>query len=137
MQALIKKLDAENFQDREAASKALEALGQPAALAVRRMDRSGFTEEQIGRIDAFLAHFKPTNDVDAKRLRKDRDFLLDCLFSDDEQIRRLAHAELEKVVGRPVEINLTAAPEQRLETIQRLRASIGAVPSTQAKSRVE
>ena len=137
VQELIKKLDAEKFQDREQASKALEALGQPAALFVRRMDRTGLSEEQVGRIDAFLAHFKPTNDVDAKRLRTDRDFLLDCLFADDEQIRRLAHAELQKVVGRPIAFDISAPPGQRLESLQRLRAEIGAVPSTQAKSRAE
>jgi hypothetical protein len=137
VQALVKKLDAESYQDREAASKALEALGQPAALAVKRMDRQSLTEEQVGRIDAFLAHFKPTNDVDAKRLRSDRDFLLDCLFADDDQIRRLAHAELEKVVGRPVPFDVTAPPAQRLESIKALRATIGAVPSTQAKTRAE
>jgi len=134
VQALIKQLDAENFQQREAASKSLEALGQPAALAIRRMDRAGWTEEQVGRVDAFLANFKPTNDVDAKRLRQDRDFLLDCLFADDEQIRRLAHAELEKVVGRPIAFDLSAPPAQRLDSIKRLRASIGAVPSTQEKT---
>jgi len=133
----IKRLDAEKFQDREQASKGLEALGQPAALYIRKIDRSKLSEEQVGRIDAFLAHFKPIGDSEAKRLRKDRDFLLDCLFADDEQIRRLAHAELEKVVGRPVAFDLTAPPQQRLETLQRLRAEIGAVPSTQAKSRAE
>jgi hypothetical protein len=137
VKTLIKKLDAESFQDRQAASKALEKLGQPAALAIRRMDRAGWSDEQIGRVDAFLASFKPTNDVDAKRLRQDRDFLLDCLFADDVQIRQLAHAELQKVVGRPVEIDLNAPPSKRLDTIRRLRESIGAVPSTQAKSRVE
>jgi hypothetical protein len=133
----IKRLDAEKFQDREQASKALEGLGQPAALYVSKMDRSKLSEEQVGRIDAFLAHFKPTDDIDAKRLRRDRDFLLDCLFADDEQIRRLAHSELEKVVGRPVAFDISAPPAQRLETLQRLRAEIGAVPSTQAKSRAE
>jgi hypothetical protein len=137
VQSLLKKLDAENFQDREAASKALAALDQPAALALRRMDRAGWSEEQVGRVDAFLAKYKPTNDVDAKRLRRDRDFLLDCLFSDDAQIRQLAFNELQQVVGRPIEFNLTAPPQQRLESIQRLRASIGATPTTHAKSRAE
>ncbi|MEA2711899.1 MAG: hypothetical protein QOF78_4500 [Phycisphaerales bacterium] len=137
VQGLVKKLDAEKFQDRETASKALEALGQPAALALLRVDRSGWSEEQVGRVDAFLAKFKTTDDAEAKRLRKDRDFLLDCLFSEEEPIRRRAHAELQKLVGRPVEFDITAPPEQRLESIKRLRASIGAAPATQAKLRAE
>ena len=135
--ALVKQLDAEQFADREAASKALEALGQPAALALLRVDRTGWSEEQIGRVDAFLAKFKTTDDAEAKRLRKDRDFLLDCLYSEEEPIRRRAHAELQALVGRPIEFDVTAAPEQRLESIRRLRASVGGVPSTQAKLRAE
>lgn len=137
VQALVKQLDAEDFADREAASKSLEGLGQPAALALLRIDRAGWSEEQIGRVDAFLAKFKTTDDAEAKRLRKDRDFLLDCLFSEEEPIRRRAHAELEALVGRPIEFDITAPPAQRLQSIERLRASIGAPPATQAKLRAE
>jgi hypothetical protein len=137
VQSLLKKLDAEDFQDREAASKALAELGQPAALALRRMDRNGWSEEQVGRVDAFLAKFKPSNDVEAKRLRGDRDFLLDCLFSDDAQIRELAFKQLQSVVGRPIEFDLKASSQQRLDSIRRLRASIGATPTTNAKTPLE
>jgi hypothetical protein len=132
---LVKQLGAEGFQEREAASQELEKLDQPAALAMMRMDRTGLTDEQRGRIDAFLAKFKTVPDPEAQRLRSDPDFLLDCLFSEDESLRRQALSELAKVVGKPIEFDVTAAPDARLAAITRLRSAFGATPATTKKVR--
>jgi hypothetical protein len=133
VQQLVVQLDADSFPARESATQALEQLGQPAALALLHMDRKTLSDEQRGRVDAFLAKFKTTGDDRAKQLRRDRDFLLDCLYSDEEPIRRRALEELRKVVGEPIEFDITAPSEQRLAAIERLRRSIGAAPTTQRK----
>ena len=101
------------------------------------MDRSGWSEEQVGRVDAFLARFKPTDDAVASKYRFDREFLLDCLISDEEPIRRRALEQLQKLVGRPIEFDLTAPEAQRLAAVTRLRAQIGDPPATQAGPRKE
>lgn len=131
VQALVKQLDADNFQAREQASQSLEQLGQPAALALRRTDRHSLSDEQRGRVDAFLAKFKTASDEEAQRYRRDREFLIDCLHSDDVQIRSRALDELRKVVGRPVEFDVNAPPDQRLAAIDRIRAQVGKAPATQ------
>src|SRR4029079_12466971 len=86
--ALVTKMNSDGFADRESASKAIEALGQPAALVLMKADRSKWTEEQRTRIDAFVAKFKSVPDDVAKRYRVDRDFLIDCFYSDDKTIQK-------------------------------------------------
>ena len=133
LKAILARLNAEKFADREAASAELEQLGQPAALALMRWERRGLNDEQLGRIDAFLASFRLIDEAEIERRRKDPDFLLDCLYSEDAAIRRRALEELRKVTDKNVAFDIEAEPEQRLEAIARLRDSLGAAPATQAK----
>ena len=133
LKPLLAQLGAEQFATREAASSQLESLGQPAALALMRWDRKGLNDEQLGRIDAFVARFKLADDKEVARLKKDRDFLLDCLYSEDAIIRRRALQALQQVTTKPVKFDVDAEPAQRLAAIAQLRQAIGAVPATQAK----
>jgi hypothetical protein len=133
LKQLLPKLDAQSFQEREAASAELEKLGQPAALALMKLDRKGLTDEQLSRIDGFAAKYKMVNDAEAKRLRGDRDFLLDCLYSEEEPIRRRALAELRTVTGKDIHFDVAADPELRLESIAGLRELVGATPATTQK----
>src|SRR2546421_2840903 len=132
--AAVKKLDADDFQQREAASKQLEALGQDAALALRNRDRRGLSEEQRTRLDAFLAKFKTVPEPEAARLRQDRDFLLDCLACEDQGIRARALAELRKITGRPIAFDPAADEQTRLAAIVKLRDEVGAPTTRDFKS---
>lgn len=125
VKSLIAQLDAGSFPQREAASRQLAEVGQPAALLLMRQDRKGLGDEQVSRIDAFLAGFRPVSDPEAERLRQDRDFLLDCLYSEEEPLRRHALAELRKVTGREIRFDVAADPEQRLAAIAKLREQVG------------
>jgi hypothetical protein len=131
LRTLVGKLDAESFQDREAASRELEKLGQPAALALMNFDRKGLTEEQRGRIDAFVAKFRPVSAEQAEVYRRDPDFLLDCLFAEDEGVRERALDQLRHVTGKPIEFDITADEDHRLAAIAKLRATVGAKPTSQ------
>jgi hypothetical protein len=132
--ALVAELGSENFKQREAASAALAKLGEPAAIVLMRSDRNGFNDEQIARINAFLAAFRPVPQEEAEKLRKDPNFLLDCLYSENPQIRQLALAELRKVTGRPIEFNLNANLEQRIANVANLRESLAPTTRAAAKS---
>jgi hypothetical protein len=137
VQALVAKLDAQEYRDREDASADLEKLGEPAALIVMRMDRKKLTDEQIGRVDAFLAKFKMVPDADVAHLRKERDFLLDCLNSEDAAIRQAALTELRHQTGKQIPFDLSANEETRLAAIDQLRAQFGAAPTTQTTTTPE
>jgi hypothetical protein len=129
---VVKQLDAENFQQREAASKQLAELGQPAALILMRQPRAGLSDELLGRIDAFLAKFRTVSDAEAAHLRQDTGFLLDCLYSEDEPIRAKALAELRQLTGKPLAFDLSSDPEQRLAAIAKLREQLTPPTTTQA-----
>jgi hypothetical protein len=126
LKRVLAALDADDFQAREAASRELEKLGQPAALALMKVDRNSLTDEQRGRVDAFVAQFKTVPPEKAEEYRRSRDFLLDCLFAEDEQIRARALEQLRKVTGRPIEFDVTADADHRLAAIEKLRAEVGA-----------
>lgn len=125
LNALLPRLGVDDFSEREAASVQLEKLGQPAALALMSWERERLNEEQISRIDAFTARFKPADEAEVARLRTDPDFLLDCLYIDDPAIRKQSLQALEKLTGKPIEFELDAAPAERLAAIERLRETIG------------
>jgi hypothetical protein len=132
VRAVVGRLDADQFRDRERASQDLEKLGEPAALTVMRMDRSKMSDEQTGRIDAFLAKFKLIPQDEVRRLRTDRDFLLDCLNSDDPAIRQAALASLRQVTGKEIKFDPAGDSDARLAAIARLRDQFGTPPSTQS-----
>ena len=124
VKGIVARLDADSFQTREAASRELEAVGEPAALLLMRQDRKGLSDEQTSRIDAFLAKFKVVPDAEAARLRKDREFLIDCLRCDEEPIRRLALAELRTVTGHAIEFDVTTDAPHRQAAVEKIRQSV-------------
>ena len=131
VRALVAQLDAEQFRDREKASAELEQLGEPGALTVMRLDRSKFSEEQTTRLDAFLSKFKLISEAEVARLRTDRDFLLDCLNSDEAPIRQAALKSLREVTGKDIQFDLAGSSEDRLAAIAQLRDQFGTSPATQ------
>ena len=92
--------------------------------------RKGLSEEQRGRIDAFVAKFRPIPQEQAEAYRRDPDFLLDCLFAEDEGIRERALDQLRRVTGKPIDFDFAADEDHRLAAIAKLRASLGARPTS-------
>ena len=125
IKSLVARLDADQFKQREAASRELESLGEPAALVLMHWDRSGLSAEQASRIDAFVAKFRVDTDDQVAHLRHDRDFLLDCLNSEDATIRAVALGELQKIVGHPIGFDVNADPLARREKVNALLRNHG------------
>jgi len=132
--ALIKKLDADSFPDREAASAELQKLGPAAAMVLMRTPRAGMSDEQTTRIDALVASYKPVSEDEAIKLRKDKFFLMDCLYCDDLQIRQWALAELQKSLGHAVAFDVSMPTEQRQAAVSQLRTQVLGVTTRPSRS---
>lgn len=129
VEALVAQLDADRYQEREAATRRLRELGGPATLVLSDLPRGRYSVEQNSRIDAALAAFRPLSDQAAAGRLKDTEFLLGCLaYSDDPLIRAGALRELERSTGRPLNPP-PADREKRLRLVRELRESLASTPS--------
>jgi antitoxin component of RelBE/YafQ-DinJ toxin-antitoxin module len=114
VQALLGPLDADAFEQRQAASDELGKLGVPGVLAVLRLDRSKLTQEQKSRCDAFVQTQRHRSIDDPQEARRDPNFLIDALNDDDPAVRAAAKSALEAVVGHaiPFDVSQDAATRQ-------------------------
>lgn len=130
---LLPDLGSPRPQVRTRAAADVARLGREGATALLRIDRSKLSLEQTARVEELLSRFRRMSDADAERLRHDPNFLMDCLYSDDELVRRLAARRLTQLLGRPLGIDLgpDADADSRIAAIQKLRATL---PTTQPSS---
>lgn len=122
---VLPRLDDDSFEVREAAIAELEKLGKPGALAALRLDRSALTPQQNLLLDRMLTPYLPVSFEDARRLQRDHDFLLDCLYVDDAAIATEALRRLEKLTGKKLTLDLTLSVPERADAIAALRAKLG------------
>jgi hypothetical protein len=128
---LLPTLDSDRFQEREAGVGRLQALGVPMMLAVRHMDRSKLSDQQNTLLDTAIAPFRPQSDAEAEKLRGSVEFLLDCLYCDEEPIRRLALERLRATMDRDIEFDAAAEFSARCAAIDRIRSGARVRPATQ------
>jgi hypothetical protein len=119
--AILPKLDAQGYAERESASKDLAKLGPEAAMLAMQLDRSKLSAEQNTRLDSLVAANTPITRGEATQLRDDVTFLLDCLSSDDEPIRAAAVERLRAVCRRPIEFDPKADSAARDRAVAVLR----------------
>jgi len=124
LNALLPDLNSPRWQTRNAAEKELAKMGGDGATAVMRRSREGLSLEQNARLDEILARFKPMTAEQVKALSMNPEFLLDCEYSDDVVVRRLAAARLAKLLGHPLNFSVDLPDSQRAEAIERTRAQI-------------
>ena len=118
---IIIRFDSTEFAERQQAEKDLQALGEPAALFLRTADRQNWSAEQTARVNAFLAEYFVLTDEQAKDYANDKDFLLECLGSDDADVRAAAVKHLDSVLGRKIDYILAQRPAERSRSISALR----------------
>ena len=124
IESLVARLNSEQFAQRQAAQEALQRIGEPAALMLRRAERRGWSAEQNSRVNRVLAEFFPLGDDQAKTLGRDVNFLLDCLCSDDPALRSATLGRLQRLLGRKIECNLDQSPGDRLVAVAALRRQL-------------
>jgi hypothetical protein len=122
--ALLPALDSELFSERDAASKELAKLGRPGIQAALRLDHGALSFEQNDRIDAFIDRQRHRLIDDPQSFRHDESFLMDCLTDEDPAIRAAAKMELEKLLGRPVTVDISADSPKRLAAVDELRNAL-------------
>jgi hypothetical protein len=127
---LIAQLDAVEYSDRARAQAALRKMGEPAALYLASADRRNWSAEQRARTDKLLAEFFPLSTQQAKALGTDVNFLLDCLDSDDADLRAATLKHLNRALGREVRLNLDEPAAERFAAIAQLRKELGGSATT-------
>jgi hypothetical protein len=115
--SLLAQLDAEDFHQRDDAMKQLKLLGEPAVIAIGKIDRKKLSPQQSAAIDSFLADFVRLAPLQASQLADDKSFLLDVLYNDDADLRQLALERLGKIAGRKIDVSNDAIAKLRVELL--------------------
>ncbi len=126
---LLPDLGAPQAARRAAASESLRRLGAPGALQLMRLDRKKLSPEQNTRLDALLDAYRTLTPAEAAELRDSPEFLLNCLSSDQRDIRAVALAHLKKKFPT-LQFNLDADPSARQAAVANLRQKY-LTPATQ------
>jgi hypothetical protein len=121
---LVTRLDAENYEDRQAAMEGLREIGQPAAVILLRADRGAMSPEKQSSVDEFLGSFIQLTADEANAMRDDRTFLLDVMTSDDVELRKLAWERLKSITNTTIDFDPRGEDAERAAAIDHLRASI-------------
>jgi hypothetical protein len=118
---LLPLLDASSFAERQSAVTQLVNLKTPGAIALMHVDSRALSPEQIARIAEILKPYHTLSPDQADQLSQQSEFLLDCLASDDPELRRLACRQLKKVVKSPVDFDPDAVAAVRQSQLASLR----------------
>jgi hypothetical protein len=128
-------LESDSYATRAAAGKALKDLGPEGALAIYRMNRAGLSAEQDRQLDAVLAGYPFLPPEQVEPMRKDVNFLLDCLYSDNADIRAIAGRHIREVSGRTISPGEIADGGARGKAIESLRSQLSPVSPTSRPTR--
>lgn len=116
---------------RNEATNRLAAMGLDGASAILRLDRSGLSPEQNLRLDDVICRYRQISATAASQLADDPDFLLDCLYCEDQTVRTLAVTRLGRILGHPVDLDPRAPEADRVQAVDRVRTQLHTAASTQ------
>jgi len=119
--ALLDLMDSPDPAQRDAAHEQLEQLGDAAVLSLMRLDRSRFRIEVRQRVDALITRVTRFADADVTSKLNDADFLIDCQYSSDARVRKIAAEHLQKSFGILIDESMT------FDVIEQHRGQIGAM----------
>jgi hypothetical protein len=128
IQGLLPSLNSDDFHLRWQASRELEKLGRDGAAVLIHLDRTRLTPEQNARVDLALAPYAQLPAKEAVHLRSDPGFLLDCLYSDDAVLEKLALGRLREVADPTIQFDINADPATRAAAIAGLRLRLVPTP---------
>lgn len=124
LETLLLKLDAPDYAEREAASRALAGASKPVILAAVRRSKNDLSEEAHNRLDTFLAAQTSLSLDDIGASRSDPYLLLDCCEDEDPAVRTAAHARLSELLRAKIDFDPSAAPAVRAKSIEAMRAQV-------------
>jgi hypothetical protein len=124
VQELLPQLNASNYHQRDAALGQLRELGRNGAAALIHLNRAQLTPEQNARVDLALVPYAQLSMSEAARRRSDPGFLLDCLYSEDVSLRKVAIDRLRQIIRPDIQFDVNADAETRIAAIQSLRPQL-------------
>lgn len=119
VKTLVARLDADSFVEREEALRELQSMGLPAAAVLAGLDPAGLSPEQSVAVQNVLGRVQPLDAAEADARRNDPAYMLDLLLSDNPNVRAIAAARLETLVGERPAVG-TSAPAT-IDTLRKLR----------------
>lgn len=121
----VAQLAADEYSKREAADRRLRAAGQTILVYLRRLDPDKLDAEQRFRIRRIIVALSldenESVELTALRLFDDPMIWLALLADDKESVRRVAAKRLAVLLGRPIQFDPSATPQQRQKQIEPLR----------------
>lgn len=135
VEGLLARLDSDVFEERDKALAELTRTGRAGALVVHHLDRKKLTPQQNMMLDTFVSPYVQIETGEARRLARDVDFLLDCLYSNELMIRQTATQRLESLAGGPIGFDPRADPAGQSAAIEALRLSLLSGSATRPASR--
>lgn len=126
---LLPQLDDDDWHSRLSAERQLEQLGRPAAAVILRLPRSRLTPEQNSRIDVVMSPYWQLTPKQAVAFHSDTEFLIDCLYSDDAEIRSAALNRLRELRDAALSLDLNAPLVQRNVAIDAIRQRLTGKPT--------
>lgn len=127
--ALLKRLDADDFADRTKAEEALSALGPAGAAELRRRDLNKLSPDARSAVDNALRHAEPLTPAKAQQLGHDVTFLTDSLMLSDARLAGAAARRLAEVTGKPIDLPADLSTVERERRIAEYTAALN--PATQ------
>jgi len=127
---IVARLGDDSYAIRSSASNDLAALGEPAALYLMSNNLRLLNPEQRARVEEFLSTYRPLTPEQLAQDRRDVNFLLDCLESEDVELRKATLREISHAVGHAVDFDIALPPDARSIAIDRLRGELTG-PTTQ------
>ena len=127
--ALLKQLDSDEFAEREKAEAAIESLGAPAAVELRRRNLAKLSPDTRSSVENALRKSEPLTTARADQLGHDVPFLLDTLLLEDARLVSAAEKRLAEITGKPINLPADLTPADRERKIAEYTTSLG--PATQ------
>ncbi|HEY1685261.1 MAG TPA: hypothetical protein VGG19_10900 [Tepidisphaeraceae bacterium] len=124
VQQLLPLLDSETFSQRQSALRQISAMGPTGALALMHVDEHSLSPEQSARVADILLPYRQLSPQQAVALSRQPEFLLDCMDSENADLRRLAKERLEKVLKHAIAFEPTGAEGQREMELGKLRRDL-------------
>lgn len=124
IKGLLPDLDSVSSRKREGAIRKLQSGGLPMAIALVHYPRTKLTPQQDVLLDAALTPFHGQRGEDLGKLRTNISFLVDCLYLDDAQLRRVAMEQLRRVTGKSLDPGAFEDPILRAGAVERLRKEL-------------
>lgn len=128
--SILNAFNSDDYTAREAAQKQLEDMGEPGALYLLSTSLTDQTPEQQARVEKFLAPYHLLTDAQVTTFRHDVNFLIDCLYSDDADLRKSALDHLSSAIGSPIQFDPGKSVADRIQNVRRLRDKLSATPGS-------